>query len=99
MGLTPSERSSGTKRRLGSISKRGDSYLRMLIIHGARPVLTRAKLLKRNGSLLTPLQEWAIQLEQRVGHNKATCAIANKLARICWAVWTKESTFNYTAAR
>lgn len=95
LGLTPSERSSGNRRRLGSISKRGDCYLRMLITHGARSVLARAKLLKRNGSELTPLQQWATQLEQRVGHNKATCAIANKLARICWAIWTTKSTFHY----
>ena len=97
MGLTPSERSSGTRRHLGRISKRGDSYLRMLIIHGSRAVLNRAKICKRNGEPLTPLQKWATQLEQRVGHNKAACALANKLARICWAVWTTESSFNYTA--
>ena len=97
MGLTPSERSSGTRRHLGRISKRGDSYLRMLIIHGSRAVLNRAKICKRNGEPLTPLQKWATQLEQRVGHNKATCALANKLARICCAVWTAESSFNYTA--
>lgn len=86
LGLTPLERSSGNRRRLGKISKRGDCYLRMLLTHGARSVLTRAKLLNRTGEQLTPLQQWAAQLEQRVGHNKATCAIANKLARICWAV-------------
>ncbi|MGK0283595.1 MAG: transposase [Patiriisocius sp.] len=95
LGLTPLERSSGNRRRLGKISKRGDCYLRMLLTHGARSVLTRAKVLKRTGEQLTPLQQWAAQLEQRVGHNKATCAIANKLARICWAVWTTESSFNY----
>ena len=96
LGLTPLERSSGNRRRLGKISKRGDCYLRMLLTHGARSVLTRAKFLKRTDQQLTPLQQWAAQLEQRVGHNKATCAIANKLARICWAVWTTETSFNYT---
>ena len=95
LGLTPSERSSGNRRRLGKISKRGDCYLRMLLTHGARSVLARATLLKRKGDSMTPLQQWATQLEQRVGHNKATCAIANKLARICWAVWTTESSFHY----
>jgi len=95
LGLTPLEHSSGNRRRLGKISKRGDCYLRMLLTHGARSVLTRAKLLKRMDQQMTPLQQWATQLERRVGHNKATCAIANKLARICWSVWTTESSFNY----
>lgn len=95
LGLTPSERSSGNRRRLGAISKRGDCYLRMLLTHGARSVLARAKILKRKGDPMTPLQQWATQLEQRVGHNKATCAIANKLTRICWAVWATEPSFNY----
>lgn len=95
LGLTPSEGSSGNRRRLGAISKRGDCYLRVLLTHGARSVLTRAKQLNRVGDQLTPLQHWATQLEKRVGHNKATCAIANKLARICWAVWTTESSFHY----
>jgi transposase len=40
------------------------------------------------------LQRWALQLEQRVGHNKATVALANKLARICWAVWKHNTDFN-----
>ncbi len=95
LGLTLGESSSGNRRRLVAISKRGDCYLRMLITHGARSVLTRAKHLKRKDDQLTPLQQWATQLEQRVGHKKATCAIANKLVRICWAVWTTESSFNY----
>ena len=81
LGLTPSERSSGNRRRLGRISKQGDCYPRMLFTHGARSVLARAKQLKRGAEQLTRLQQWATQLEQRVGHNKATCTIANKLAR------------------
>ena len=97
LGLTPKEHSSGNRRQLGRISKRGDGYLRMLLTHGARPVLARAKQLKRQDQPLTPLQQWATQLEQRVGHNKATCAIANKLARICWAVWINKSSCHYTA--
>lgn len=98
LGLTPREYSSGKQRRLGRISKRGDSYLRMLLTHGARSVLARARQLARTDQPLTPLQQWATQLERRVGYNKATCAIANKLARICWAVWTKEASFQYVAA-
>jgi len=94
LGLTPREYSSGNRRHLGKISKQGDSYLRMLLTHGARAVLNRAKQLKRAGRHLNRLQAWACQLEARVGHNKATCALANKLARICWAVWKHERDFN-----
>ncbi len=94
LGLTPREYSSGSKRRLGGISKQGDCYLRMLLTHGARSVLARAKKLQRAGKHLSRLQQWACQLEHRVGHNKATCALANKLARICWAVWKHESDFD-----
>ena len=94
IGLTPREYSSGNRRFLGKISKQGDSYLRMLLTHGARSVLARAKQLQRAGKHLSRLQQWACQLEQRVGHNKATCALANKLARICWAVWKHERDFD-----
>ena len=100
LGLTPREYSSGNTRYLGRISKQGDRYLRMLLTHGARSVLLRAKTLQRQAKALSPLQHWACQLEQRVGHNKATCAIANKLARIAWAVWTRQQAFepNHQAA-
>lgn len=94
LGLTPKENSSGLRRRLGRISKRGDAYLRTLLTHGARAVLLRAKQLAQQGKPLTRLQQWALALEQRAGHNKATCALANKLARIGWAVWVHQSAFN-----
>lgn len=83
LGLTPREYSSGCRRRLGRISKRGDRYLRTLLIHGARSVLVRAKTVKEPDRLRT----WALALQARVGHNKATVALANKLARLAWAVW------------
>ena len=83
LGLTPREYSSGLKRRLGRISKRGDAYLRMLLIHGARSILCHAKKAKEHDRLRT----WALDLERRVGHNKAAVALANKLARIVWATW------------
>jgi transposase len=89
LGLTPRERSSGLVRRLGAISKRGDVYLRMLLIHGARAVLWAAK--KRR----TPdhLRAWALHLQETRGHNKAAVALANKLARIVWAVWKHDVDF------
>jgi transposase len=86
LGLTPRERSSGLTRRLGAISKRGDTYIRMLLIHGARSVLCSAKR-KTNPH---PIQLWALELERLRGHNKATVALANKLARITWAVWRNQ---------
>jgi len=88
IGLTPREHSSGNTRFLGGISKQGDSYVRMLLTHGARSVLRRSKQLHTTNEPMTPLQRWVCQLERRVGHNKATCAIANKLIRLCWAVLT-----------
>ena len=83
LGLTPREYSSGLKRRLGRISKRGDSYLRMLLIHGARSVLCHAKQAQQHDRL----RSWALGLQQRSRHNTAAVALANKLARIAWAVW------------
>lgn len=94
LGLTPKENSSGLRRRLGRISKRGDVYVRTLMTHGARAVLARAKQTALQGKPLNRLQRWALSLEQRAGHNKATCALANKLARIGWAVWRHQRTFN-----
>lgn len=93
LGLTPKEYSSGHRRQLGSISKRGDRYVRMLLIHGARAVLNRAKQLAKLGKTLSRLQHWVVALEQRVGHNKAAVALANKLARIAWAVWHRRTTY------
>ena len=86
LGLAPREHSSGQKRRLGRISKRGDAYLRTLLIHGARAVLLAARLRLRRGQPLDPLQAWALSVQQRQGHNKAAVALANKLARRLWAM-------------
>ncbi len=89
LGLTPREHSSGERRRLGAISKRGDVYLRMLLIHGARSELSHAKRQKHPDRLRT----WALQLEARRGHNRAAVALANRLARIAWALWAKQRDF------
>jgi len=90
LGLTPRESSSGLKRKLGRISKRGDPYLRMLLIHGARSVLAHAK---RDAAPRDGLRAWALGRETARGHNKAAVALANKLARIVWAVWRSERFF------
>ena len=86
LGLTPREMSSGSIRRLGAISKRGDTYLRMLLTHGARSILWHAKRQERPDRL----RAWALKIQETRGHNKATCALANKLARIAWAVWRSD---------
>jgi transposase len=84
-GLTPKEYSSGSSRYLGRISKRGDRYLRMLLTHGARSVLRAASVAQAAGRQLDDLRQWALAVQARSNHNKATCALANKLARICYA--------------
>jgi transposase len=88
LGLTPREYSSGLKRNLGRISKRGDGYLRTLLIHGARSVLVHARKQQPDR-----LREWANTLAKTHVHNKAAVAVANKLARIVWAVWSREQPF------
>jgi transposase len=93
LGLTPRETSTGLKRKLGRISKRGDPYLRMLLIHGARSVLAHAK---RSKAAPDRLRAWALEREKARGHNKATVALANKLARIAWAVATRGQAYEPT---
>jgi transposase len=89
LGLTPRESSSGNVRRLGRITKRGDPYLRMLLIHGARSVLHHAK----RSAKPDRLRSWALEREQARGHNKAAVAVANKLARLAWAVSVRENDY------
>ena len=94
LGLTPREHSSGNTRILGGISKRGDRHVRTLLVHGARSVLARTQQLAAANHPLNRLQQWAYTLQQRAGHNKATCALANKLARIAWATWMHGTVFD-----
>lgn len=79
LGLVPRQHSSGGKPRLLGISKRGDAYLRTLLIHGARAVVRTA------GRHDDPLSQWVHELALRRGAHKATVAVANKLARQMWA--------------
>jgi transposase len=95
-GLTPKEQSSGATRHLGRISKRGDRYLRMLLTHGARSVLRAATVAQRCGRPLDPLRQWGLNLQSRSNHNKATCALANKLARICFATLRDQEPYEKT---
>lgn len=84
LGLTPREYSTGNRRRLGRITKQGDAYLRMLLVHGARSVLWAAK---GKDAPADRLRDWALKREHHRGHNKAAVALANKMARIVWALW------------
>ena len=97
LGLTPREHSSGNVRRLGRISKRGDVYLRTMLIHGARSLLWSAH---RKSITPSPLQRWGLRIHEQRGYNKATVALANKLARRVWAVWKRDSDYqaDYRAA-
>ncbi len=90
LGLVPRQHSSGGKDKLLGISKRGDIYLRTLLIQGARAVLnskirftTEEQKSKKDYSKFT---EWMFNLSERNGHNKTTVAVANKLARVVFAV-------------
>jgi transposase len=93
LGLTPREHSSGLRRQLGQISKRGDVYLRMLLTHGARSVLWAAK----SKSQPDKFSAWALDIHRRRGHNKACIAVANKMARIVWAVWKRGNPYGVRA--
>lgn len=87
LGLVPNQHSSGGKNRLGHISKRGDKYVRMLLIHGARAVLKAAEN-KTDGR-----SRWVTGLAKRRNKNIATVALANKNARIAWSILSREETY------
>jgi transposase len=89
LGLTPKESSTGKKRRLGRISKQGNTYLRHLLIHGARSMMRAAKTKTEPDRL----QAWALAKAASRGAHKAATAVANKLARIAWAVWTRSEAY------
>ena len=79
-GLVPSHSGSGGKARLGHISKRGDGYIRTLLVHGARAVLRTAP------RKTDRLSRWATEVRRRRGPNVAAVALANKMARIAWVL-------------
>lgn len=85
LGLVPREHSSGGKQRLGRITKRGNKYLRRLLIQGAWSVVRYAD------SSEDRLSRWAKQLIERRGKHKAAIAVANKLARIIWSMLYHQS--------
>lgn len=88
LGLVPSQNSTGGKARLGRITKRGDDYLRTLLIQGAKSAVMSA------GKRSDRISQWLVQLKKRVGWQKAVVAMANKNARILWAVLTRDEAFD-----
>ena len=87
MGLVPRQHSSGGKQNLLGISKRGDTYLRTLLIHGARAVIRFAENKAKPES-------WLRKLMARRNKNIAAVALANKNARIVWALLVNNQTFH-----
>lgn len=88
LGLVPRQYSSGGRSKLGRITRRGDAYLRALLIQGARSTLQAA--LRRTPARHDRLSAWIVQLAQRVGYHKTLVAIANKHARIIWALLARD---------
>jgi transposase len=84
LGLVPRQTGTGGRIRLMGISKRGDTYMRTLLIHGARSVLTKSK----------EPPEWATNLAKRRPQNVAVVALANKMARTIWALLAHERTYH-----
>jgi transposase len=91
LGLTPRANSSGGKERLGGISKQGDGYLRKLLVVGATAVM---RIARKDPSR----QPWLAQLLERKPVKIATVGLANKTARIAWAVMTRKEVYAATAA-
>lgn len=86
IGLTPRQHSTGGKARLGHISKQGDAYLRALLFQGARSALHTAAAHQDR------LSRWVMGVQQRRGYYRTLVAIANKNARIAWALLAKNQT-------
>jgi len=90
LGLVPKQISTGDRTILGKISKRGNRYLRVLFVQAAWVVLIKPKSWERHG-----LKPWLEAAKKRLHHNVLAIALANKLARIAWAVLSKEREFEY----
>jgi transposase len=91
LGLVPNQHSSGGKTRLGRISKRGDRMLRTLLIHGARSVV------RLSDRRTDALGRWIRRLKTERGANKAAVALANKTARVVWALLARDQEYKKPA--
>lgn len=92
LGVVPRQQSSGGKQVLLGITKRGDSYVRSLLIHGARSVVARAD------KKTDPLSVWIQRIKAQRGSNKAAVALANKVVRMAWAMISRGEDYRPLAA-
>jgi transposase len=90
LGLVPKHEGTGGTVRLGGMSKRGDRYLRSLLIHGARSVITHRR------EKQDPVSRWVHRLVERRGMNKAVVALANKNARVAFALLARDQEYDAT---
>jgi len=88
LGLTPKHEQSGRTLKNKGISKNGNRYLRTLLIHGARSVVSRYK------NMDDPLKQFAMKIKGKRGNHKAYVAVAHKMSRIIWAMLTKNESYN-----
>jgi transposase len=89
LGLVPRQSSTGGKARLGAISKRGDSYLRRLLVNSSHTVLLCSKRAKTD--------PWLMSLLSRKPRLVVAVALANKTARVAWAIMSKQGTYRQAA--
>lgn len=89
LGLVPKQHSSGNRIQLGGISKRGDRYARTLLVHGARSVIKTCE------NKTDKKSQWCTDKKERLGFNKAAVALANKNARIIWAILATGETYRH----
>ena len=83
LGIVPRQNTTGGKEKLLGITKKGDPYVRALVVHGARSVVARS------ASKTDPLSQWINQIKERRGYDKAVVALANKLVRMAWVIIAK----------
>src|SRR5688572_4007364 len=92
IGLVPPQHSSGGEVRLGRITRRGDRYLRRLLVQGACSAMRAAQ--RKVPEKRSRLESWMIEVAHRTGYRKALVAIANKHARIIWAILAKGEAYD-----
>lgn len=86
LGLVPSEKTTGGKRRLGAITKQGNTYLRAMLVQSAWVIL-------RQSARVDPLQRWALAVVERRGKRIAVIALARRLAGVLWAMWRNNTVY------
>ena len=88
LGLVAKNEQSGTKLKSMGISKNGNRYLRTLLIHGARTIVSRYQ------NMDDPLKKFAMKIKEKRGNHKAYVAVAHKMSRIIWVILSKDQAYN-----